>query len=92
MSTYTGQTPSDTKLDPRIVPFFEAFYATSDDPSDKSHDAYADALTPDGVLIMGSKKSEGREQIYALRKGLWSGPVKTRYVVFPVNLRYYVAY
>lgn len=78
MSTYTGQTPSDLTLDPRIIPFFENFYAYSDNPSDASHDNYVDSLTSDGVLIMGTKKAEGRDQLYALRKGLWSGPVKTR--------------
>lgn len=77
-STYTPQSPNDLTLDPRIIPFFENFYAVSDNPSDKAHDDYADAMTSDGTLIMGTKKSVGREQIYALRKGLWSGPIKTR--------------
>lgn len=80
MSNYTPQNSGFTPVDPRIISFFEAFYATSDDPSEAAHDAYADSLTPDATLIMGTKRAEGREQIYALRKGLWSGPVKTRYV------------
>lgn len=80
MSTYTGHVPEDINIDPRIIPFFEAFYATSDNPAESSHDDYADAMTSDGTLIMGTKKCVGRDQIFALRKGLWSGPVKTRYV------------
>ena len=79
MSTYKGQAPSGSvELDPRIIPFFENFYAVSDNPSEQAHSEYVDALTADGVLIMGSKKSSGKDEITALRKGLWSGPVKTR--------------
>lgn len=78
MSTYTGQAPSDLTLDPRIIPFFENFYTLSDSPTDAAHDGYVDSLTPDGTMIMGTKKAVGRDELYTLRKGLWSGPVKTR--------------
>lgn len=78
MSTYTGQVPSDVKLDPRIVPFYENFYRVSDDSSDAAHDEYVGAMTSDGTLIMGTKKSVGKDEVMTLRKGLWSGPVKTR--------------
>lgn len=76
MSTYVGQVPSDVKLDPRIVPFYENFYRVSDSP--EAHDEYVDAMTSDGLLIMGTKKATGKDELMALRKGLWSGPVKTR--------------
>jgi len=78
MSTYTGHTPNGVKVDPRIVPFYENFYKVSDDPAETAHDEYVDALTPNGTLIMGSKKAVGKDEILALRKGLWSGPVKAR--------------
>ena len=78
--TYTGSAPSGAvELDPRIIPFFEKFYATSDSPSEQSHKDYVDAMTKDGTLIMGTKKAVGAEELMTLRKGLWSGPVKTRY-------------
>jgi hypothetical protein len=76
MSTYKGSTPSNPKVDPRIVEFYQNFYRVSDDPS--AHDEYVDAMTKDGTLVMGSKKAVGAEEIMKLRKGLWSGPVKTR--------------
>ena len=78
-STYTGHAPSSpAQLDPRIIPFFEKFYATSDSPEESAHNDYVDALTPDGTLVMGTKKCSGKDEIMTLRKGLWSGPVKTR--------------
>lgn len=77
MSTYTGQAPSGSvELDPRIIPFFEKFYADSDNPD--AHDDYVDSMTKDGTLIMGSKRATGQGELMTLRKGLWSGPVKTR--------------
>lgn len=77
MSTYKGQAPSGSvELDPRIIPFFENFYAVSDNPD--AHDEYVDAMTKDALFIMGTKKATGSAEIMPLRKGLWSGPVKTR--------------
>jgi hypothetical protein len=76
MSTYKGDTPSG--LDPRIVDFFANFYRVSDDPSEQSHDDYANSVTKDGTLVMGTKVAKGYDSILELRKGLWSGPVKTR--------------
>ena len=88
--TYTGKAPSGpAELDPRIIPFFEKFYATSDNPSDAAHSDYVDSLTKDGVMIMGTKKASGADEIMTLRKGLWSGPVKTRYVVSVVRPIFY---
>ncbi|KIW12796.1 hypothetical protein PV08_07983 [Exophiala spinifera] len=75
-STYTGATPADVQVDPRIVPFFETFYAVSDDPS--AHEAYAQSFLPDADFTMGAKKTKGYDGILALRHGLWSGPIKTR--------------
>lgn len=79
-STYTAQVPSGIDIDSRIIPFYEKFYETSDTPSDQAHEDYADALTKDGTLIIGSKKAVGRDEILAMRKGLWSGPVNKRCV------------
>jgi hypothetical protein len=76
MSTYKGQTPSDPPSDPRIVAFFENFYAVSDNPS--AHEEYAQSFTPDADFVMGTKKVAGYDAILALRHGLWTGPIKTR--------------
>ena len=76
MSTYKGSTPS--AIDPKIVDFYSNFYRVSDDPSEKAHTEYADAITKDGKLIMGTRVASGYDSILELRKGLWSGPVKTR--------------
>ena len=78
MSTYKGETPKSIKVNDKIPAFFERFYATSDDPSSSSHEDYANSITKDGTLIMGIKEAKGYDQILELRKGLWSGPVKTR--------------
>lgn len=78
MSTYKGATPSNPQLDPRIVEFYENFYRVSDDPSEESHIEYANSLTKDGTLVMGTKKATGYDNLLELRKGLWSGPIKTR--------------
>ncbi|KIV78567.1 hypothetical protein PV11_06211 [Exophiala sideris] len=76
MSTYKGQTPSDLQVDPRIVPFFERFYAVSDDP--EAHEEYAQSFVPNADFAMGAKKTVGYDGILELRHGLWTGPVKTR--------------
>lgn len=76
MSTYKGQTPPSIPVDPRIVSFFENFYAVSDNPT--AHEEYVQSLTPDADFIMGSKKVKGSGDILMARKALWSGPVKTR--------------
>jgi hypothetical protein len=78
MSTYKGATPSNPKIDPRVVEFYENFYRVSDDPSDQAHKEYVESLTHDGTLVMGTKKATGYDNVMELRKGLWSGPVKTR--------------
>jgi hypothetical protein len=74
--TYTLRTPTTSTLDPRIVPFFETFYAVSDNPS--AHQEYVDSFTPSAKFIMGTKSTSGTNGIMELRKGLWSGPVITR--------------
>ncbi|KAL6250956.1 hypothetical protein RBB50_001164 [Rhinocladiella similis] len=75
-STYTGATPPDLNVDPRIVSFFEKFYAVSDDPN--AHEDYAQSFLPDADFAMGAKKTQGYDGILALRHGLWSGPIKSR--------------
>ena len=69
MSSYKGATPSLT-IDPRIPGFFEKFYAISDNPSEESHTVYANSLTKNGTMVMGSKKVEGHDAILELRKGM----------------------
>ena len=74
--TYTGQTPPSTKLDPRVVPFFEKFFEVSDTPS--AHDSYVHSFFPDADFVMGTKATKGFDGILEIRKGLWSGPVQRR--------------
>lgn len=76
-SNYQGETPSLT-IDARIPAFFARFYAVSDDPSEQSHVDYANSLTKNATLIMGIKEAKGYDNILEFRKGLWTGPVKTR--------------
>ncbi|RMD40836.1 hypothetical protein DV735_g4312, partial [Chaetothyriales sp. CBS 134920] len=80
-SISTGYPFLGPAIDARIVPFFESFYAVSDDPSEAATRAYVeDHLTPSATLIMGAKRADGREAITALRQGLWAanGPVISR--------------
>ena len=58
MSGYTSTYPSGLTVDPAIKKFFEDFYQISDTPN--GHDKYADFVTDDGVIIMASKKVQGR--------------------------------
>jgi len=76
MSTYKGETPSQT--DPRITQFFQDFYAMSDDPTESTHESYARAFTDDATVIMGTKRAQSYPRILEFRKALWSGPVKKR--------------
>lgn len=75
---YKGATPSSTSLavDPRIVAFYERFYAVSDDPS--LHEEYARSLTPTADIIMGTRAAKGYDEILALRKAIWAGPIISR--------------
>lgn len=75
MSTYVAELPSLT-IDHEIPKFFEKFYAVSDNPD--SHEEYARSFTDDATFIMGSRSAKGYSEILEIRKGLWSGPVKTR--------------
>ena len=75
MSSYIAELPS-LNIDEQIPKFFERFYAVSDDPV--AHEDYARSFTDDATFIMGSKGVKGYKGILELRKGLWSGPVKTR--------------
>ncbi|KAF1968234.1 hypothetical protein BU23DRAFT_558651 [Bimuria novae-zelandiae CBS 107.79] len=68
MKLYASEYPS-TSFDPKFKRFFEDFYAISDSP--EAHDEYVDCFTKDATLIMASKKAQGSEEIFALRKGLW---------------------
>jgi len=56
---YISEYPSSTPLDPAYKTFFQDFYAASDDPS--AHKAYAQFFTQDAVLIMASRRAEGRD-------------------------------
>lgn len=79
--SYKGATPSPSistslSVSPRIVAFFENFYAISDNPS--THEEYAQALSADAELIMGTKRGQGHDEILALRKANWAGPIASR--------------
>lgn len=57
MSAYSSSYP-DLSVDPKIKKFFEDFYAISDSPGE--HEKYADFATEDGIIIMASRKVQGR--------------------------------
>ncbi|KAF2721193.1 hypothetical protein K431DRAFT_346493 [Polychaeton citri CBS 116435] len=57
------------EVNPEIVSFFEAFYRTSDTPD--AHELYADHLTSNAKLIMGSKTATGRPEILQMRLAMW---------------------
>lgn len=63
-SQYMSDYPS-LPIDPSIPQFFENFYQISDTPD--AHEQYVDAFTGDAVMIMASKKAEGK-------KGLRTSP------------------
>ncbi|OQN97541.1 hypothetical protein B0A48_16695 [Cryoendolithus antarcticus] len=76
MSQYAASLPSDGTVPKDIASFFSDFYKISD--TEAAHEDYADALTSDGVLTMGSKRVTGRAgqslsspYILALRKAMW---------------------
>jgi len=68
--SYRSEVPQGIELDDGIRAFFEEFYKTSDTPD--AHDKYADSLTADADFIMASKKAKGRDEILAIRKGMWA--------------------
>ena len=78
MSTYKGSLPKQIKPLSGLPEFFERFYEVSDTNSESAHEEYARSLTKDATLIMGIKEAKGYENILEFRKGLWTGPVKTR--------------
>ncbi len=57
--SYKSAYPSGIEVDDGIKAFFEEFYQISDTPD--MHEAYADSFTKDAVLIMASKRAEGRD-------------------------------
>ncbi|KAL0256916.1 hypothetical protein SLS55_007725 [Diplodia seriata] len=67
--SYASEYPAGIDFDPAYKQFFEDFYATSDTPG--AHDKYADNFTDDATLIMASKTAKGRDEIIALRHGMW---------------------
>jgi len=75
---YKGATPSSTSLavDPRIIAFYERFYAVSDDSS--LHEEYARSFTPTADIIMGTRAAKGYDDILTLRKAIWAGPIVSR--------------
>ncbi|KIV88427.1 hypothetical protein PV10_08112 [Exophiala mesophila] len=82
MSTKNQYTPSSSTsggnpVDSRILSFFTTFYAASDNP--KSIEEWTNEyFKDDAQLTMGTKKAQGSDEILALRKANWAGPVKTR--------------
>lgn len=83
MSTTNNQyTPTASSsaagiFDSRILLFFTSFYAASDNSASIEEWA-TEYFTRDAHVTMGSKEAKGYDEILALRKANWAGPVKTR--------------
>jgi hypothetical protein len=58
-SSYKSEYPAGVSIDDGIVRFFEEFYKASDAP--EAHEKYTTFYTDDAVLIMASKRCEGRD-------------------------------
>ena len=56
---YLAETPAGDLVPQSIVNFFKKFYILSDSP--EKHREYADCFTEDGVMVLGSERTEGRE-------------------------------
>ncbi|UNI17583.1 hypothetical protein JDV02_003915 [Purpureocillium takamizusanense] len=80
--SYKAEYPAGASVDPGIVQFLQDFYAVSDVPGE--HDRYVDMLTEDATFIMASKRARGRDEILAVRKGMWTVVSSRRHTVFKV--------
>ena len=56
---YLAETPAGDLVPQSIVNFFKKFYILSDSPD--QHREYANCFTKDGVMVLGSSRTEGRE-------------------------------
>jgi len=68
--TYKSTYSSNIQVDDRIKLFFEDFYRISDTPD--AHERYVDFFTDDATFVLASKRGKGREEILAMRKGMWA--------------------
>ncbi|KAI9050019.1 hypothetical protein LZ554_006164 [Drepanopeziza brunnea f. sp. 'monogermtubi'] len=75
--TYAAEYPSppgdgdgDNTIDDGIKAFLADFYRISDTPD--AHDPYAAQFAAAATLVMASRRGVGREEILAIRKGMWA--------------------
>ncbi|KAK6221572.1 hypothetical protein LQW54_001344 [Pestalotiopsis sp. IQ-011] len=79
MSQYKAQYPSGVTVDPEVVQFFEDFYRISDTPG--GHDVYVDQFTSAATFKLGSKSSQGTDEITTLRHGMWAAVVQRKHTI-----------
>ena len=56
---YLAETPAGDLVPQSIINFFKKFYILSDSPS--QHKEYASCFTEDGVMVLASSRTEGRD-------------------------------
>ncbi|KAH6643297.1 hypothetical protein BKA67DRAFT_132206 [Truncatella angustata] len=82
MSQYKAEYPSGVTVDDDIVLFLERFYEVSDTPG--AHDAYVDQFTSDATFKLGSKTSQGRDEITTMRHGMWTAVAQRKHTVYKI--------
>jgi hypothetical protein len=80
--SYKSSYPPHLSVDPGIVAFFKKFYEVSDTPS--AHEAYADSFTSDATFQIGIKQVKGKDDIFAMRKGMWEVVTSRKHTVYKV--------
>lgn len=75
------QAPKEVYLNNALMAFVQLFYKQSDCSPPKETDPYIDFFTSSSILIMGSNKVQGHEEIGILRKNMWQKVTKRKHTV-----------
>lgn len=63
-NSYEFELPSGVPVDEGIIQFFKTFYKTSDTPT--IHEEYVTSFTENAIMIMASRRSEGRDGMFTI--------------------------